>query len=122
MANVEQTDHIRAERKGILGGTATTFFDWAGEILGFLTILLIVFLFANEQFNFLTNTDTLGVLYLIRGYAILATVGVVGLEHAAKRGWISFIIFGALVAVAFIFSFFPDVRDSIMNQVLSIVA
>lgn len=104
------------KKKGILGGTGEKVFDILGEILGFLTILLIVFLFANAQWDFIKNTDLVGTLYLIQAYAIIATVGVVGLEFAAKRGWIFFILFAALVAAAVIFSFFPEVRDSIIAR------
>ena len=106
----------KEKSKGILGGQATKVFDILGEIMAFLTIVLIVLLFANEQWGFITNMDLLGKLYTVQTYATLTTVSVVCLEFAAKRGLVLFLIIAALVAVAFIFSFLPDVANSIRDR------
>ena len=100
--------------KGIFGGGAQKFFDILGEIMGFLTILLIVLLFAHQQWDFLPE-GLATTLFVIREYAIIITVAVVCLEFAAKRGWILFIIIALIVAVAIIFSLLPNTRDAITS-------
>ena len=105
---------MEEKNKGIFGGGAQKFFDILGEILGFLTILLIVLLFAHQIWEFLPD-NIATILFTIREYAIIITVSVVCLEFASKRGWILFIIIAAIVAVAIIFSLLPGVRDSITS-------
>ena len=91
--------------------------DLLAEIIGFLTIVLIAFLYINAQFDFLTDIEILRVLYRIREYAILGSVILLGLEFSLKRGGLIFWIFVALAAVAVIFSFFPDVAADIVGRI-----
>ncbi len=102
------------KRKGILGGSAEKFFDIIGEIIGFLTILLIILVFSNAKWGFLPE-NIATILITVQTYAIIATVGVVSLEFAAKRGWILFIIIAALVAAAIIITLLPGTMDNWIN-------
>ena len=90
--------------------------DIVGEILAFLTVILIVLLSVNrfmagraaDGIGFLPLKAT-DVLESIREIAVLLVVGLAGLEFALKRGFIIFIIYAVLVAAAVIFLFFPGV-------------
>lgn len=83
--------------------------DTVTEIAAFLTVFLIAFLFINDYAGFLAPSTTLNILKSIREIAIVAVVGLVGLEFAIKRGMVVFIIYAAVVAVAVVFMFFPNV-------------
>lgn len=91
-----------------VGRNLTKFFDFLGEILAVLTIMLIAFLFLNANFGFIGSADTVTTLTLIRDYAILGTLIIVGLEFSVKRSFVWFVIFLALAAIAVIFTFFPQ--------------
>ena len=83
-------------------------FDFLGEILAVLTIMLIAFLFINANFGLIGSADTVSVLTAIRDYAILGTLIIVGLEFSVKRSFAWFVIFLVLAAIAVLFTFFPQ--------------
>lgn len=92
----------------ILGRKLTKVFDFLGEIFAVLTIALYAFLFVNANFKWVDPTsEIIGILTLIRTYAAMVVVIIVGLEFAVKRNMIFFIIFCALAAITVVFSFFP---------------
>lgn len=88
------------------------FYSGLGQLLGFLTILLYAFLFANAIFNFNVDGQIIGILETVKVYAIFAVCGLAGLELVAGKKLIAFVYFLVLAFVV-IFSFFPEVRDQI---------
>lgn len=99
-----------------LGSKLEKVVDVIGEILAFLTVALIVFMYINrivahksaDGTGFL-SLDVTRVLESIREIAILLVVGLAGLEFALKRGFVVFLIYAVLVTAAIIFIFFPGV-------------
>ncbi|MBN2504090.1 MAG: hypothetical protein JXB20_01980 [Bacilli bacterium] len=91
-----------------------------GQLLGFLTIVLYAFLFANTVFNFGVDTTILGILETVKTYAIFAVCGLAGLELVSGKKLIALIYF-ILLAFVVVFSFFPDVRDQIINVVTTMI-
>jgi len=91
-----------------------------GQLFGFLTILLFAFLFANTVFNFGIDNTIIGYLEMIKTYAVFVVCGLAGLEFVAGKKLIAFIYF-IILALVVIFSFFPDVRDQIINVVTSAI-
>lgn len=83
--------------------------DLVGEVLAFLTVALIVFLFANDAWHFIPAGNVVNILKSAREICILLVVGLAGLEFALKRGFVVFLIYAILVALAVIFLFFPGV-------------
>lgn len=80
-------------------------FSIIGQIMAFLTVIIIGVVFLNDGvFKFLSE-EKLAVLRLIKEYAVLATLIVVGLAFASRRNIIFFIIYCILAAVAVGFSF-----------------
>ena len=80
-------------------------FSIIGQIMAFLTVIIIGVVFLNDGvFKFLSD-DKLAVLRLIKEYAVLATLIVVGFAFASKRNIIFFVLYCILAAVAVGFSF-----------------
>lgn len=80
-------------------------FSIVGQIMAFLTVIIIGVVFLNDGvFKFLSD-DNLAVLRLIKEYAVLATLIVVGFAFASKRNIIFFVLYCILAAVAVGFSF-----------------
>ncbi len=92
------------------------FYNALGQLAGFLTILLFAFLFANTMFNFGIDAQIIGILELVKTYAIFAVCGLAGLEFVSGKKLIALIYF-LILAFVVVFSFFPEIRDQIVNIV-----
>ena len=88
-------------------------FDIMGEILALLTIILYAVLFLNANFNFIPAGKPLDILQIIKDYAALVVVGIVGCEAIVKRGFIFKVLFLLLVAIVVIAMFFPGTWQNI---------
>ena len=103
--------------------------DIITEILAFLTVVLIVFVYIN-RFVAGRAADGVGflpvkaanVLETIREISILLIVALAGLQFALKHGWVVFIIYAVIVAAAVIFMFFPNVLPVASKSVLTSLA
>ncbi|MDD3113243.1 MAG: hypothetical protein PHP61_02785 [Candidatus Izemoplasmatales bacterium] len=95
-------------------------FNILGQVFGFLTILLFAFLFANTVFDFGIDSGIIGVLELIKTYAVFVVCGLAGFEFVAGKKLIGFIYF-VILAFVIVFSFFPDVRDQIVNIITTMI-
>lgn len=100
--------------------------DLITEILAFLTVALIVFVFINRYVAG-RSADGVGfipvkaekILESVREIAILLVVGLAGLQFSLKHGFIIFLIYAVLVAAAVIFLFFPGVLPVSVKDVLT---
>ena len=88
-----------------------------GEVFALLTVLMILFLFLQEYFGFIDNVDIVSTLYLVREYMIIVSLILVGFAFVSKTGVVLFIIYMVAAAAVIVFSFFPEVRDSIMRTI-----
>ncbi len=91
-----------------------------GQLFGFLTILLYAFLFANTVFEFGVDNQIIGILETIKTYAIFAVCGLAGLEFVSGKKLIALVYF-IILAFVIVFSFFPEVRDQIINVVTTMI-
>lgn len=82
------------------------FIDTVGEILAYLSIFLILFMYINGAFGFLPE-GIASTLSLVREVAIITVVSLKGLEFTLKRGYIATIIFAVAVVLIVVFMFFP---------------
>ena len=80
-------------------------FNILGQIMAFLTVILIGIIFLNDGVVKFMPDSTLATLKTIKEYAVLATLVVVGFSFASRRNIIFFIIYCVLAAVAIGFSF-----------------
>ncbi len=92
-------------------------FDVIGEILAFVIAVVWVVSLLNANFHFYDNIEWLvATVEVIRNFALLALVIVVGLEATIKRNFIIRIFFYLLVAVLIIFHFFPDTYEWLIHK------
>jgi hypothetical protein len=95
------------------------FYNITGQIFGFLTILLFAFLFANTMFNFNIPANIMAVLDTIKLYATFVVCGLAGLELVAGKKILA-LLYLIILAFVVIFSFFPEIRDQIINIVTTL--
>ena len=81
-------------------------FDILGEILAVLTLVLYVVLIINANWSFIPG-NVLNVLNIIRNYAALVVVMIVGFEAMVKRSFVFKVLFLLVLAIVIIFQFFP---------------
>ncbi len=81
------------------------FFNILGQIMAFLTVILIGVIFINNGVFQFIPASKLALLNTIKEYAVLSTLVVVGLSFASKRNIIFFVVYCLLAAVAIGFSF-----------------
>lgn len=95
--------------------------DKLGEFIAFFTVALIAFLYINDFFKLIPNADIVNILKTIREFAILAVVALAGLEFVITKGFLLFLIYAGLVAVAVIFMFFPGVLPHTQAVVMNLI-
>ena len=97
--------------------------DFIGEVLAFFTVGLWVFMFLQYTFSFIPadamagSWTVVGMLEYIKTWATLLILGLKGLEFALKRGFMTFLIYIALVAACVIFMFLPSVWENLFGAV-----
>lgn len=93
----------------VLGKKMSVLFDVLGKLCAVLTVALYAFLFVNANFKWVDPaSEIVGILEIVRTYAALVVVIIVGLEFAVKRNIVIFILFCLLAAITVVFSFFPE--------------
>lgn len=96
-----------------LGRTVKKVLNIITCLMAFLTIFLLAFLYANTIFHFNLSAEVLEVLYVIKKYAVLAVVILVGFEFVVTKGLVLTIIYCVFAGIVVIFSFFPEVSAQI---------
>lgn len=87
-------------------------FDILGEILALLTIALYVVLFINANWSFIPE-NVLNILNIIKDYAALVVVVIVGFEAVVKRGFVFKVLFLLVLAIIILAQFFPGTWENI---------
>lgn len=82
-------------------------FDILGEILAVATVVLYVVLIINANWAFIPQGTFLDILLIIKNYAALLVVAIVGFEAMVKRNFVFKLIYIILLAVIIVFQFFP---------------
>jgi len=100
--------------------TVKKFWNVLGQILGFLTIVLYAFLYTDAQFHFNLPPDVVTYLVLARQFAALAVAAIVGMEFVSGKKLFVF-IYLLILAVVVIFMFFPDLGDSLVAWLNTII-
>ncbi|MBR4745736.1 MAG: hypothetical protein IK070_03420 [Clostridia bacterium] len=86
-------------------GRFSKVFELLGKIGAFFTVALIGIIYFNNGVVHFIGADTLKVMTVIKEYAVLFTLVLVGLSVASKRGLIIFVVWCVLAALAIGFSF-----------------
>ncbi len=88
-------------------------FDILGEILAVLTIALYAVLIINANWSFIPEGRILDILLVIKNYAALVVVLIVGFEAMVKRSFVFKVLFLLVLALIIIFQFFPGTWENI---------
>lgn len=96
------------------------FWNVLGQILGFLTIVLYAFLYTDAQFGFGLPVEVMDYLQLARNFSALAVAAIVGMEFVSGKKLFAF-IYILILAIVVIFMFFPDLGNTIVGLLNSII-
>ena len=103
-------DNSREVRKAI--------FDVLGCIAAIITVLTYLVLCINAQWPFMDDGSfVLKVLMVMKTYAPLVVVGLVGIEYVADKNIVFRILVYAMIALVVIFMFFPSTWESVVGVV-----
>ena len=89
------------------------FLSTLGSILAIITMMLILFLNMNAVFGMNISGDVIGTLMIIKEWAVVVVLTIVGLEFAVTKGVIAFILMIILAAFVIVLMFFPQVAAQI---------
>ena len=103
-------DNQKEVRKQILDGI--------GMLAATITIIAYLLLCINAAWPFIEAESTImNVLLVIKTYAPLVVVGIVGLEYVSTKNLIMRVIFYAAIALVVIFMFFPNTWSQFVGLV-----
>ena len=85
------------------------FLSTLGSILAILTMLLMLFLNMNAAFGMNLNPEVIDTLKIVKEWAVVVVLTIVGLEFAVTKGVIAFILMIVLALFVIVLLFFPDV-------------
>ncbi len=84
-------------------------FDVIGCICAVITVLTYVVLCINSQWSFIPDGSfIMKVLLIIRTYAPLIVVAIVGIEFFSTKNIVLRIIYYVMIAIVVVFMFFPS--------------
>ena len=89
------------------------FLSTLGSILAILTMMLILFLNMHAVFSMNMNGNLIDTLMIIKEWAVVVVLTIVGLEFAVTKGVIAFILMIILAVFVIVLMFFPQVAAQI---------
>lgn len=95
------------------------FFDWLGMGAAIITVIAYLILVINAQWPFLGEETAwlYNILVVIRNYAPLVVVAIVGLEFISKRNTLVRVIYYAAIALIVISMFFPSTWQNLVGLI-----
>ncbi|MBQ7452816.1 MAG: hypothetical protein IJS68_00930 [Clostridia bacterium] len=88
--------------------------DWLGGICAFLTVAAYVVLVINAKWPFLTD-ELLNIFNVVRTWAPLIVVGIVGLEFTSGKGFAVQLVFIIMCAIVVLSMFFPETWENVVG-------
>lgn len=85
------------------------------ETIAFFTIALYLVLIINANWSFISSVGLLNVLNVLKFYAPLALLLVVGLQVTSKQPFLIRIIFYIAIAIIVVFQFFPGTWENFVG-------
>lgn len=85
------------------------------ETIAFFTIALYLVLIVNANWAFITSTGLLNFLNVLKFYAPLALLLVVGLQITSRQTFLVRVIFYIAIAIIVIFQFFPGTWENFVG-------
>lgn len=100
--------------KKVKGNGMADLLGLLAEVIAFFTIILYLVLVINANWSFLGG-DLLSVLNMLKVYAPLALLLVVGLQVTSKQPFCVRVLFYLAMAVIIIFQFFPATWENFVG-------
>lgn len=85
------------------------------ETIAFFTIALFIVLIINANFTIITSAGLLNVLNILKFYAPLALLLVVGLQVTSRQPFLVRVVFYIAIAVIVVFQFFPGTWENFVG-------
>lgn len=91
-------------------------FDGIGMFAAIITVISYLLLVINAQWPFLGDSQTIyNILIVIRHYAPLVVVGIVGLEFVSERSLLTRVVYYVAVALIVVSMFFPSTWNELVG-------
>lgn len=103
--------------KKVKGNGLSDILELLAETIAFFTIALYLVLIINANWAFISSASLLNVLNILKFYAPLALLLVVGLQVTSKQPFLVRIIFYVAIAIIVLFQFFPGTWNNFINTV-----
>lgn len=106
-----------SKRDRVRGNGLSDILNILAETIAFFTIVLYLVLLINANWTFITSDGVLNVLNVLKFYAPLALLLVVGLQVTSKQPFVVRIIFYIAIALIIVFQFFPATWENFVGIV-----
>jgi len=85
------------------------------ETIAFFTIALFIVLIINANWSFISSLELLNVLNVLKFYAPLALLLVVGLQVTSRQPFLVRVIFYIAIVIIVVFQFFPGTWENFVG-------
>jgi hypothetical protein len=106
-----------SKRDKVKGNGFADILGLLAETIAFFTIVLFLVLLINANWAFITNPGIMNVLNILKFYAPLALLLVVGLQVTSRQPFFIRIIFYSAIALIIVFQFFPGTWNNFIQLV-----
>ena len=106
-----------SKRDKVKGNGFADILGLLAETIAFFTIVLFLVLLINANWAFITNPGIMNVLNILKFYAPLALLLVVGLQVTSRQPFFIRIIFYSAIALLIVFQFFPGTWNNFIQLV-----
>lgn len=106
-----------SKRDKVKGNGFADILGLLAETIAFFTIVLFLVLLINANWAFISNPGIMNVLNILKFYAPLALLLVVGLQVTSRQPFFIRIIFYSAIALIIVFQFFPGTWNNFIQLV-----
>lgn len=106
-----------SKRNKVTGNGFADILGLLAETIAFFTIVLYLVLLINANWAFITSASIMNVLNVLKFYAPLALLLVVGLQVTSRQPFFIRIIFYSAIALIVVFQFFPGTWNNFIQLV-----
>lgn len=106
-----------SKRDKVTGNGFADILGLLAETIAFFSIVLYLVLLINANWAFISSPGIMNVLNILKFYAPLALMLVVGLQVTSRQPFFVRIIFYSAMALIIVFQFFPGTWDNFIQLV-----
>ena len=106
-----------SKRNKVTGNGFADILGLLAETIAFFTIVLYLVLLIKANWAFITSASIMNVLNVLKFYAPLALLLVVGLQVTSRQPFFIRIIFYSAIALIVVFQFFPGTWNNFIQLV-----